>query len=250
MKRTADQALITGRNAVREALEREPLQLESICIQQGATGLHSLRRRADRAQVPVKELPESGMNRVAGSVRHQGTIAVRAAIAYRDCTAMLAKIAPDLDTVKRRKPRLLLLDGIQDPRNFGALLRTAVAAGVAGIIVPSRKMAPLSDATIRASSGMASRIPIARIDQLTDIIWPLKERGFFVYGAAGAGESMRDTNWQRPIALVMGSEHSGLKPATARACDQLVAIPLPGDAQSLNVAIAAGILLFESLRSI
>ena len=248
MKRSESQIIIAGPNAVREALEREPLQLENICIRRGARGIRHLRQSASKAQVPVKELPESGLNRIAGSVRHQGVIAVRAAIAYQDSVAMLAKIAPDLDTVKRQRPRLLLVDGIQDPRNLGAVLRTAVAAGVAGVIVPSRKMAPLSDATLRASSGMASRIPIARVNELTEIIWPLKERGFHVYGAAGAGESMWETNWQRPVALVLGSEGRGLKPATARECDRLVSVPLPGDAQSLNVAVAAGILLFESLR--
>ncbi|MDE2955701.1 MAG: 23S rRNA (guanosine(2251)-2'-O)-methyltransferase RlmB [Bacteroidota bacterium] len=248
MGRSEVQTIITGRNAVREALEREPLQLEHICIRRGARGLYHLRRIADKAQVQVKELPESGLTRIAGSVRHQGVIAVRAALAYQDSVAMLARIAPDLDTVKRKCPRLLLLDGIQDPRNFGAILRTAVAAGVAGVIVPSRKMAPLSDATLRASSGTAARISIARVNSLIDIIWPLKERGFYVYGAAGAGESLWETNWQRPVALVLGSEGRGLQAATARECDQLVSVPLPGDAQSLNVAVAAGILLFESLR--
>lgn len=248
MKHASSQTIVTGRNAVREALEREPLQLEHICIRRGVRGLRHLRSSAERFQVPVRELPETGLNRIAGSVRHQGVVALRTAIAYQDYTAMLAAIAPDLDAVKRSQPRLLLLDGIQDPRNFGAILRTAVAASVSGVIVPARKMAPLSNATLRASSGMAARIPVARVSDLTDIIWPLKERGFYVYGATGAGVSLWDTNWQRPVALVLGSEGQGLKVATARECDQLVAVPLPGDAQSLNVAVAAGILLFESLR--
>ena len=249
MKNSSSRTVIAGRNAVREALEREPLQLENICIRRGARGFHHLRRGAEKVQIPVRELPESGLNRIAGSVRHQGVIALRAAIAYQDCTAMLAAIAPDMDAVKQQRPRLLLLDGIQDPRNFGAILRTAVAAGVAGVIVPTRKMAPLSDATVRASSGTATRIPIARVGDLTQVIWPLKERGFYVYGAAGAGESLWETTWQRPVALVLGAEGRGLKPATARQCDKLVSIPLPGDVQSLNVAVAAGILLFESLRA-
>ena len=248
MKSPTEHTIVTGRNAVREAVEREPLQLEHICIRRGAQGLQNIRRKAAKAQVPVRELPESGLNRIAGSVRHQGVIAQRAAIAYQESSAMLAAIAPDLETVKRRKPRLLLLDGLQDPRNYGALLRTAVAAGVSGVIVPSRRMAPLSAATVRASSGMAARIPIARVKELADILWPLKERGYFVYGATETGESLWTTNWHRPIALVMGSEGRGLTQTVAQECDQLVSIPMSGDAQSLNVAVAAGILLFESQR--
>ncbi len=241
--------VIAGRNAVREALQREPLHLEKVLLQRGARGLQHLRKIATRAGVPVQELPSAGLARHSGNTPHQGALALRATLAYHNVWNMLARIAPSLDKVRQQRPRLLLLDGIQDPRNFGALVRTAVAAGVAGIIVPQRRMAPLSTAMIKASSGMAMRIPIARVGRLAEIIPPLKERGFHVYGASALGmESIWEVDWARPVALVLGGEGAGLRKDTEQSCDCTVAIPMAGDTESLNVAVAAGVLLFVALR--
>ena len=237
--------VIAGRNAVREALEREPLHLEKVLLQRGARGLQFLRGKAARAGVPVQEVPTAGLVRLAGNTLHQGALALRTSLAYHDCNKMLARIAPSLDEVRQQCPRLLLLDGVQDPRNFGSVVRTAVAAGVAGIIVPQRRMAPVSTAMIKASSGTASRIPIARVNRLADVIPSLQERGFYIYGASGYGTStMWEVNWNRPIGLVLGGEGSGLRTDTERACDVTVSIPMSGDSESLNVAVAAGVLLF------
>ena len=244
-----DHVLIVGRKPVLEALEREPSEIEKVWLQQGGRGLHALRRRAREAGVPVQEAPLPRINSLAGKVRHQGVVAVRSTLPYHDVEAMLAAIARNLDVVRRDKPRLLLLDRIEDPRNFGALVRTAVAAGVKGVIVPTRRMAPLSAAMIKASAGAAQRIPIARTDNLMDTIEQLKERGYYVAGASGEeGVSVWDANWDRPMALVVGSEGKGLQPRIAEHCDFLVSIPMPGDVESLNVSVAAGILLFASLR--
>ncbi len=236
--------IIVGRNAVREALECIPESLEKICLQRDARGLNQIQALAHRAGVPVQRLPKEGLRRLADGMTHQGAVALHAAFAYKDYSVMLKEIAADLDSVKKLRPRLLLLDGIQDPRNFGAMVRSAVAFGVQGLIVSAHHMAPVNAAMVKASSGTAVRVPIARVGRLADVIPELKERGYFVYGTAAHGEySIWDINWKSPVALVIGSEGQGLFLDTERVCDRLVSIPMDGDADSLNASVATGILL-------
>ena len=236
--------IIIGRNAVREALERDPTQLEKVCIQRGGQGLNRIRSLASRSGVPVQLLPQEGIRRLAGRVVHQGVLALRTAFSYVDYSVMLAEIAPNLDVVQKKCPRLLLLDGIQDPRNFGAIVRSASAFGVNGVIVCSHHMAPINAAMVKASSGTAVHMQIARVGRLADIIPELKERGYYVYGSATSrGHSVWEINWACPVALVIGSEGRGIFPDTERVCDHMVSIPLRGEVESLNASVAAGILL-------
>ncbi len=250
-KKQPETLLIVGRNPVREALEREPDRIEKVMIQRGGgRGLDAFRRAASEAGVPVQFVPPRRINQVAPGLHHQGVVAFTAPIAYHDVDDMLAAIAPDLETVQREKPILLVLDRIEDPHNFGAMVRTAVAAGVAGVIVPKQHMAPLNATVIKASAGTAPRIPVARVDRLAEVLGQLKERGYWVMGAAEGGAlSVWNADWDRPLALVMGSEGRGLHPRLAEACDYLVSIPMRGDADSLNVSVAAGILLFAAARA-
>ena len=250
-KQPSENVLIVGRNPVREALEREGARIEKVMMQQGGgRGLSAIRRAASEAGVPVQYVPLKRLTQVAAGLNHQGVVALAAPLAYHDVDEMLAAIAPDVEMVKRRKPVLLLLDRIEDPHNFGAMIRTAVAAGAGGIIVPKHHMAPLNAAAIKASAGTATRIPLARVDHLAEVIHQLKERGYWIVGAAEAGTtSVWDMDWDRPLVLVMGSEAKGLHPRIAEACDYLVSIPMRGDAESLNVSVAAGILLFAAVRS-
>ena len=250
-KRQSEALLIVGRNPVREALGREGARIEKVMMQQGGgRGLDLIRRAASEVGVPVQYVPSKRLNQMAAGLNHQGVVAIAAPVAYHDMDEMLADVAPTLDAVRRRKPILLLLDRIEDPHNFGAVVRTAVAAGVEGVIVPKRHMAPLNAATIKASAGMAMRIPIARVDDLAEVLFQLKERGYWVVGTAEDGEtSVWDMDWDRPVALVMGSEAKGLHRHVAEACDYLVSIPMRGDAESLNVSVAAGILLFAAARA-
>jgi 23S rRNA (guanosine2251-2'-O)-methyltransferase len=173
-----------------------------------------------------------------------------APLRYQAVDAMLADIAPTWDDVKQRKPLLLVVDRVTDPRNFGAMLRSAVAAGADGVIVPAREMAPLNAAALKSSAGMAHRIPIARTRSLTDVLAQLKERGYWVCGAEGSAPTpYYDVDWDRPMAVVMGSEGEGLAGAVAEACDVQASIPMRGPAESLNVAVATGIFLFAAARS-
>ncbi len=236
--------IIAGRNAVREALERTPESLEKVCLQRDTRGLNQIRSLATRAGIPVQMLPKDGLRRLADGMTHQGAIALQAAFAYADYSVMLREIAADLDTVQAQRPRLLLLDGIQDPRNFGAIVRSAAAFGVQGLVVCAHHMAPVNAAMVKASSGTAVRMPIARVGRLADVIPELKERGYFVYGTAAHGaHSIWEMNWDCPVALVIGSEGRGLFPDTERICDRLVSIPMDGDVESLNASVATGILL-------
>jgi len=168
---------------------------------------------------------------------------------YLEVETMLNGIASGIDEVKARKPMVLLLDGIEDPHNFGAILRSAVAAGVEGVVVPKHNMAPLNAAALKASAGMGLRIPIARTGNLVDAIIQLKERGYWIAGAAGDGDtSMWEMDWDRRLALLVGNEQRGIRPLVAKSCDYLVTIPMRGPAESLNASVAAGVLLFVASK--
>ena len=243
-----ENSLVVGRNPVRELLEREAGRVEKVLLQRGAA-LGAIRAAAEAAGVPVQHVPAGRINQEARGLNHQGVLATAAPVAYRAVDAMLAEIAPDWDAVQRKKPLLVLLDRITDPHNFGAILRSAVAAGVDGVVVPSTHQAPLSAAALKASAGTATRLPIARTDDLAAMLPALKERSYWVLGADGAAKTtVWETDWDRPTALVIGSEGKGLRPDVAAACDALVSIPLRGPADSLNASVAAGILLFAAAR--
>lgn len=247
-----DTSTIIGRQPVIEALERGDVGIEKVMLEQGATGqrIGAIREAAQRRGAPVQYVPEARLRHEADGAAHQGVVAITAPIRYREVDEMLSEIAPTWDDVETKKPILLVVDRVTDPRNFGAILRSAVGAGVDGVIVPSREMAPLNAAAIKASAGTAPRIPIARADDLSRVLLQLKERGYFVLGAEGAAETtMWEAEWDRPLAVVLGSEGEGLAPEVAEACDELVSIPLRGPVESLNVSVAAGLLLFAAARS-
>ena len=246
-----DTSLIVGRNPVREALERGDARIEKVMVQKGAGGrpIQEIRHQAGALGIPVQVVPSQRLDRLAEGLNHQGVVAVAAPVAYLQVEALLHGIAADTDVVRSKKPLVLVLDRIEDPRNFGAILRSAVAAGVEGVIVPTQNMAPLNAAALKTSAGTATRIPIARIRILEDVLIQLKERGYWIVGAAGDGETtVWDMDWDRPLALVIGNEERGLHPKVERLCDYRVSIPMRGPAESLNASVAAGILMFAAAR--
>lgn len=248
---TDDTSTLIGRQPVLEALEREDVGIEKVMLQQGASGerIGKIRSRAEERGAPVQYVPEARLRHEADGAAHQGVVAISAPLRYREVDEMLSEIAPTWDAVKTAQPLILVIDRVTDPRNFGAILRSAVAAGTDGVIVPSREMAPLNAAAIKASAGTAPRIPIARADDLPQVLTQLKERGYWVVGAEGTAEtSVWEMDWDRPMAVVLGSEGEGVASSVADVCDQLVAIPMPGPAESLNVSVAAGLLLFSATR--
>lgn len=247
-----DADLIIGRNPVREALQRDDVSIEKVYLQRGARGeaLDAIRRLAQERRIQVQFVPPAKLRRLADEGVHQGVVALAAPIDYLDVDEMLRAIAPLVEDVARRKPIVVILDQIQDPHNYGAILRSVVAAGLDGVIVPSKNMAPLSSTAIKSSAGAALRVPIARASSLTQTIASLKERGYWVAGAASdAAESIWDADWDRALALVIGGEGPGLRPSIRAACDFLVSIPMRGPVDSLNASVAAGILFFAATRT-
>ena len=215
----------------------------------GGKAIEQVRHAAKMAGVPVQFVPTKKLDQTAPGVTHQGVVAIAAAIAYVDLDTMLSGIAPERDDVVDRKPVIVALDEIEDPHNFGAILRSAVAAGASGAIVPERRMAPLSATTVKASAGTADRIPIARVGNLADALMQCKERGYWVAGLEmDAEKTVWTADWDRPLVLVIGSEGRGMRPRVRALCDFLVAIPMRGPAESLNASVAAGVTLFAAIR--
>lgn len=246
-----DTSTIIGRQPVLEALERDELGIEKVMLRQGASGarIGEIRSLAESRGAPVQYVPEARLRHEADGAAHQDVVAITAPLRYREVDEMLSEIAPTWGDVQAQSPLLLVIDRVTDPRNFGAILRSAVAAGTDGVVVPAREMAPLNAAAMKASAGTAPRIPIARADDLPRVLTQLKERGYWVCGAEGTADTPYwDVDWDRPIAVVMGSEGEGLAPDVAAGCDELVSIPMRGPAESLNVSVAAGLLLFAAAR--
>ncbi len=251
-------SVLVGRNPVREALERGDARVEKVVLQRGVhgTGIDAIRQAARMAGVPVQSAPAQRIEFLAPRQTHQGVVAIVAPVAYVDFDEMLAGIAENLDAVRETKPVVVALDEIEDPHNFGAVLRSTVAAGGAGVVVPERRMAPLSTTAVKASAGTALRIPIARVSSLAAALEQAKERGYWVVGLDGGvpskGDPERftvwDYDWDRPVVLVVGNEGRGLRPGVRTACDALVEIPMRGAAESLNASVAAGIALFAAAR--
>jgi 23S rRNA (guanosine2251-2'-O)-methyltransferase len=235
---------VFGIHAVRAVLENEPDRIRALYVQRG---------RDQRKQVLVDLARAAGVRvefvdarwlarRVDGA--HQGVVADCHEIALSDEHA-LETAWPDLST-----PRLVLaLDGVQDPRNLGACLRSAGAAGVQAVLLPKRHSAPLSPAAIKTAAGAVEELFIVEVSNLARRLGWLKAHGAWVVGAAGeAAEAYFQAEFRGDTVIVMGGEEKGLRRLTRECCDQLVSIPMSGGVQSLNVSVAAGIMLFEVAR--
>jgi len=198
----------------------------------------------------VQYVPEARLRHEAQGAVHQGVVAIAGPAEYLTVHELLRTVAPTWNDVQAQKPLLLVIDRVTDTRNFGAILRSAVAAGVEGVIVPQSSMAPLNATAIKASAGTATRIDIARTPDLSMVLQQLKERGYWVCGAEGTAQtSVWDVDFDRPVAVVLGSEGEGLAADVAEACDVLASIPMRGPAESLNVSVAAGIFLLQAAQS-
>jgi len=238
--------VITGIHAVREALE-SGRAIDRISIARGRHGerVEDLVRLARQRGVPVRFEDRAQVDRLAGTREHQGVVALAAAKKMLGLEDLLAKIAP----AEGREGLLVLLDGIEDPHNLGAIVRTALAAGADGIVIPERRAAPLTEAVERASAGALAHLPVARVTNLVRAMEELKEAGYWLVGLDERAEkSYNEADFTLPTALVLGGEGKGLHELTRKRCDFLVSIPTTGPVRSLNVSVAAGIVLFEALR--
>ena len=228
-----------GIHPVREALRaRRPF--DKILIAKGSAGprIQEIVTLCRDQSVPVRFEPREMLDRVATGVSHQGVIAFGVAHQY----AELEDILPDARL-------LVILDGVEDPHNLGAIIRTAHAAGASGIIVPERRSAPLSETVARASAGALEYLPIVRVTNISRLLEQLKEQRFWIYGLDERGAETYDhVEYTEPAAIVLGSEGKGLHEGVKKHCDFLINIPMSGPVSSLNVSVAAGVTLFEWKR--
>lgn len=185
------------------------------------------------------DLPASELTRLAGSPDHQGVVAEVDPYPYADARELLAR--PD--------GLVVALDQIQDPRNLGAVCRSAEAAGATGVVIPSRRSASVTAAASKAAAGAVEHLPVARVPNLADWLGVAKEAGAWVYGAeSGASTPHTSADLTGKVVLVLGSEGGGLRRRVAESCDLLLSIPTRGQVDSLNVSAAAAVLLFEAAR--
>lgn len=205
---------------------------------------HEIVRLAKKRGIEVRWAPRETLNREAPDALHQGVIAVVSAAQYAILDDVLGAPAQ-----RGEAALLLILDGVEDPRNLGAILRTAEAAGVHGVIVPERRAAGLTETVAKAAAGALEYVPVVKVVNLVNAIEELKKRGIWT-AAAEAGS--RDVYWNadfvRPTAIVLGGEDKGVRRLVKEHCDYLVSMPLMGHINSLNVSVAAGVLLYEVMR--
>jgi 23S rRNA (guanosine2251-2'-O)-methyltransferase len=241
--------LLFGVQPVLEALRAGQRPFERITVVEGAheARVHEILELARAARVPVRRAPRAEVQRLAAGVNHQGVVAAVAAARYTPAEELVEALAARVGT--QDAPLGVVLDGVEDPRNLGAIIRTAECAGAHGLFVPERRAAGLTETTAKAAAGALEYVPVARAVNLTRLLEELKGRGLWTVGTAGdAPVSYDEWDWTQPCALVLGGEGEGLRRLVRENCDVLVRIPLRGRIESLNVSVAAGVLLFEALR--
>jgi 23S rRNA (guanosine2251-2'-O)-methyltransferase len=247
--RPGAQNSIFGLTPVLEALRAGNRQIEQIKLAEGAhhERLRELFERAKEARVPIHYVPRKSLDQMLGEKVHQGVVAQVAAARYRDADDLLENLTQR--AANGEAPLALGLDGIEDPRNLGAILRTAECAGVHAVFVPERRAVGLTDTVAKASAGALEYVPVARVTNLVRLIEQLKERNIWVIGAdADASLDYTEWDWSVPSTLFLGSEGAGLHRLVRERCDQIVRIPVMGKIESLNVSVAAGVILYEALR--
>jgi 23S rRNA (guanosine2251-2'-O)-methyltransferase len=236
--------VLAGFHAVGARLRHAPQTIEAVYVdaQRRDARMVELQRRAAEAHVRVVAVDAGRLRGLAGPAPHQGVVAVAGEVAQGlTLDDVLAKIDA--------RSMLLLLDSVTDPRNLGACLRVADAAGVQAVIVPRDRSVGLTPAALKAAAGAAETVPLVAVINLARTIDELQDAGVRVVGAAGdAAQSLYELELTGPLAWVLGAEGTGLRRLTRERCDLLVRIPLHGSVDSLNVSVAAGICLFESLR--
>lgn len=244
------EAHLYGVAPVLEALRAGQRSIERITIAEGVRHyrLRELVETARRANVVVRYAPRADLARMVGAgANHQGVVAAIAAASYAEVDVLLDELASRVGTAE---PTLaVVLDGVEDPRNLGAILRTAECAGVHGVFVPERRAAGLTETVAKAAAGALEHIKVARAVNLARLIEALKERNIWTVGSsADAPISYTAWDWKQPSALFLGGEGAGLHRLVRERCDALVSIPVRGRIESLNVSVAAGIVLYEAVR--
>lgn len=238
--------VIHGINPLRELLLAHPALLEKIIIAEGRRGavLQEILKLAADRRVPVEYGNRERLEKLAPRSVHQGVVGLCREHSYSTVDQVIAHRHP-----KSKYNLVVLLDSVTDPQNLGSIIRTAHGCGANGLIIPENRAASVTAAVAKASAGAFQHLPVAIVVNLVRTIEMLKEREFWIYGADGEAPSdMRSPDYEGHVALVLGSEGRGIRPLIRKNCDFLISIPMRGRVASLNVSVAAGVILFEILR--
>ncbi len=237
---------VVGINAVAAALENDPANVREVLVEARARNprLQEIADSARTAGIAVRTVPSDALEKLSSGNRHQGVAANYASAKNYDENDLEALLE------SASGPALILvLDGVQDPHNLGACLRSAAAAGVTAVMIPKDKSAPVNATVRKTSAGAADRVPVVRVTNLARSLAALKEAGVWFVGLAGeATQSLYTVDLKGSIGIVMGGEGEGMRRLTREHCDWLAKIPMQGDVESLNVSVATGIALFEARR--
>ena len=239
-----DQEILYGLHAIREALKAGSRPLQRLLVIRTDKQFADLVQLARSLHVPVHVQPSASLDRLVPDGRHQGIVAFAAAKAYQTEESILARAAE-----RNEPPLLVILDGVEDPHNLGAVIRTAEGAGVHGVFIPERRAAGLTSVVAKVSAGAIDHMPVARVTNTSRLIESLKAVGVWVYGVEpSASKLYTDVDLRGPVGLVFGGEGTGIRPGLLQHCDERIRIPMRGHVQSLNVSASAAVLLFEAAR--
>lgn len=245
MKKKPDEQ-VYGLHAVRHVFENDISRVTEIWVQEGRNDakLNTLLKQAKQQQIAIQPVPKKNLDKLTENGHHQG-IVIRCKAASKKTKISLSDLLSSLT----KPPFLLVLDEVQDPHNLGACLRTADAAGIDAVIVPENRACQLTSIVRAVACGATENVPLIQVTNLARTLSWLQSQGVWLIGADGEGKStVFEANLTGPLALVLGSEGKGLRRLTLETCDVLVHIPMFGRVESLNVSVAAGILLYEAVR--
>jgi 23S rRNA (guanosine2251-2'-O)-methyltransferase len=241
-----DNQWIAGINSVEAAIANDAENDREVLIEAGARNprISEIETNARRYGIEVRRVTQQALEGIAGGLRHQGAVA-----RYAAARTWAENELPELVEAAGGKALILVLDGVQDPHNLGACLRSAAAAGVTAVVIPKDKAVQVNATVRKTSAGAADSIPVIRATNLARCMRDLQQMGVWLYGLAGdATASLYTIDLRGNVALVLGGEADGLRRLTREHCDQLVKIPMPGSTESLNVSVATGVSLFEAVR--
>ena len=236
--------IICGRNPVLEAV-RSGREIDRLLIAHGISGgsVTAIIAKCKAKGVLIKEISPQKLDYYCGGANHQGVAVMLASQEYSTVDNIMS-----LADSRNEKPFIIICDGLEDPHNLGAVIRTAEATGVHGVIIPERRSASLNATVAKAACGALEYVPVARVTNIASTIDMLKERGVWVFGADMDGEDYTKTDFDVPCAIVIGNEGKGIGTLTAKKCDKIISLPMLGKINSLNASVAAGILMYEAVR--
>lgn len=236
--------IIYGRNTVIEALKSKREIEKLLLLKNGEGSIKKIEGMAKDRKIPIQYVDKTALDRVTDELKsdgsHQGVVAYTSAYKYKEVEDLLS-----IASNKKESPFLIILDGIEDPHNLGAILRTADGAGAHGVIIPKRRAVGLTDTVAKSSAGAIEYIPVAKVSNISQTIEQLKEAGLWIAACDMDGQTYYQADLTGPIALVIGSEGKGISRLVREKCDFILSIPMEGRISSLNASNAAAVLVYE-----